>query len=61
MTLRIEVIDPYGGDRDPGDWALAIEFEWFSRGAWNPQKSGFRGLSLTFGRRTLLIGQEIKP
>ena len=59
MKLRLGIIDPYDGDRDPGDWALAIDFEWFSRDGQGGGKKGFRGFSLTFFRWTLIVGQEI--
>jgi len=57
--IRIEVIDPYDGDRDPGEWAVGIEFSWFTRGPeWG--RAGFRGLSFTLFRWQLLLGQELK-
>ncbi len=56
--IRIAIIDPYDGDRDPGDWSAGIEVRWWRR---DRGVHGFRGLTLTVFRWALIVGQEVEP
>ena len=52
----MEIIDPYQGDREEGEWLVCIDFSWFRQ---RRRPSGFRGLSVTLFRWQFLLGQEV--
>lgn len=56
MRFRMEIIDPYQGDREEGEWLVCIDFSWFRQ---RRRPSGFRGLSVTLFRWQFLLGQEV--